>query len=396
MEKDDNTSSGEVYACLSMDDLISGGDSSYSWEELQKIEKRRRTILKRVDNPFWRILGFWDGTCLKVMVKDALMWATLGLYVAVRICSHTGHPPSYLMDLGSSNIDIIGGFLSFFLVLFVNQSNARFNSMFHQSMSCTACIEDVAGVVAAYFPKANAHRIVRYLNAAHAAAYVGLSPATYTEKNFFKELNNTHSLLTDREMSRMSEIGLENGGGCYRELLMWCIREVQIMQDEKVIDARMSGEIRSSIQKFRSTFASLYHDKDQPCHFFYIHFLSLLTAFYLPLFAIATAYGVGMDEGGDIHWVPECLSGLIVFLQAVFVIGLRLLGQVMVDPYGDDVEVSWISARCLCISGMNLTPSFFQISLGPECLALHSRYVDSQQPTSRRPMARGTRRANGR
>lgn len=29
---------------------------------------------------------------------------------------------------------------------------------------------------------------------------------------------------------------------------------------------------------------------------------------------------------------------MIVFLQVVFVIGLRLLGKVMMDPYGDDVE----------------------------------------------------------
>ena len=63
----------------------------------------------------------------------------------------------------------------------------------------------------------------------------------------------------------------------------------------------------------------------------------LLTAFYLPLFAVATAYGVGAG-GESINWTTEALSAMIVFLQAVFVIGLRLLGQVMVDPYGDDVE----------------------------------------------------------
>lgn len=128
----------------------------------------------------------------------------------------------------------------------------------------------------------------------------------------------------------MTEIGMEHGGACYRELLMWCIREVQVMQEAKIIDARMSGEMRSTIQKFRATFGSLFDDKDQPVHFFYVHFLSLLTAFYLPLFATATAYAVGMDEDRVIHWLPECISGLIVFLQAIFVDWTTTLGTIHV------------------------------------------------------------------
>ena len=31
-------------------------------------------------------------------------------------------------------------------------------------------------------------------------------------------------------------------------------------------------------------------------------------------------------------------SGLIVMLQAIFVIGLRMLGQKLIDPFGDDLE----------------------------------------------------------
>lgn len=73
-------------------------------------------------------------------------------------------------------------------------------------------------------------------------------------------------------------------------------------------------------------------------HFFYIHLIAVLTAFYLPLFAVETAVGVGAGEDGNVSWTTEVLSAMIVFVQAVFVIGLRLLGNVMMDPYGDDVE----------------------------------------------------------
>lgn len=34
----------------------------------------------------------------------------------------------------------------------------------------------------------------------------------------------------------------------------------------------------------------------------------------------------------------DLLNGVIVFLQCIFVVGLRSLGTKMIDPYGDDLE----------------------------------------------------------
>ena len=34
----------------------------------------------------------------------------------------------------------------------------------------------------------------------------------------------------------------------------------------------------------------------------------------------------------------DCLSGVIVLVQCIFVIGLRTLGTNMIDPYGEDLE----------------------------------------------------------
>ena len=71
-------------------------------------------------------------------------------------------------------------------------------------------------------------------------------------------------------------------------------------------------------------------------HFFYIHFLVLLSALYLPLFAIDTAYAAGWGE--ETYIGLDVLNGVIVFLQCIFVVGLRSLGSKMIDPYGDDLE----------------------------------------------------------
>jgi predicted membrane chloride channel (bestrophin family) len=41
--------------------------------------------------------------------------------------------------------------------------------------------------------------------------------------------------------------------------------------------------------------------------------------------------------GDTVHWTADVIGGLIVVLQSIFVLGLRILGQKMNDPYGDDL-----------------------------------------------------------
>lgn len=42
--------------------------------------------------------------------------------------------------------------------------------------------------------------------------------------------------------------------------------------------------------------------------------------------------------GDEVHWSSDLLSGLVVLVQSIFVVGLRLLGQRLLDPYGSDLE----------------------------------------------------------
>jgi len=60
-----------------------------------------------------------------------------------------------------------------------------------------------------------------------------------------------------------------------------------------------------------------------------------LSALYLPLFAISGAYNAG--TGRDVYWTADVVAGLVVVLQSIFVCGIRILGQKMSDPYGDDL-----------------------------------------------------------
>lgn len=337
----------------------------YTWQDLKLIENRRREILLRVDKPFWRILRYWEGTCLRVLARDYLVWGCLLIYGVIRMQAHMNHLPGYIRALGNANVDVVGGFLSFFLVLFCNQSNARFFEQYKCSMECTRRLYDLATLATTGLPLPNALRMVRFMNAAHCAGYIGLSD-TYTKQNLFDALNPSYKMLTKQELTRIEALDMNDGSEAFRELTTWVLKEIVKAQNDGLIEGRFAGEMRDKVLNFRAAMESVYDYHDQPIHvrissyycylgksktkesaysrtltlttlqFYYIHFLSLLTAIYLPLFAISTAYSAGV--GDEVHWSSDVLSGLVVLVQSIFVVGLRLLGQRLLDPYGSDLE----------------------------------------------------------
>ena len=312
----------------------------YTWPELVHLETRRREILQRSELPYLRILTFVEGTCLGALYNDPLLWITVGIFVTIRSqVWWFGALPAFAREIGSLNIDIIGGFLSFFLVFFVNQSQSRFQEMFKESMNCIKRIYDVSSTVATAFPKPQALRILRYMNAAHAIGYAGLSPTHYSRGHFFGTVNNMYSLLTDQELETINEMHTApaiGGPDAFHELVEWCMMDVDLAYKNKLIEVKDFAALREKIMAFRGSMNTLYEYSDQPILFFYIHFLCLLSALYLPLFAVSNAYKAG--SGDERHWSADVLSGLIVLVQAFFVIGLRMLGRKMVEPFGDDLE----------------------------------------------------------
>eukprot|EP00585_Thalassiosira_rotula_P012344 CAMPEP_0196131568 /NCGR_PEP_ID=MMETSP0910-20130528/1519_1 /TAXON_ID=49265 /ORGANISM="Thalassiosira rotula, Strain GSO102" /LENGTH=417 /DNA_ID=CAMNT_0041391047 /DNA_START=96 /DNA_END=1349 /DNA_ORIENTATION=+ len=352
-----------------------------TFEELQSIEKGRREILLRAELPFWRILLFWSGTCLKEISTDILVWFTLAVYTAIRIYANSvDYVPSSVSLLEDSNIDILGGFLSFFLVLFVNQTNGRFLVMYGFSKACSGRIQDVAGLARAELPSEVGEKIVRYLNAAQIAGYVGLNGigqgSPYSKAFFFDVYNAEHDLLSPREMAMIERHDMDHSGSCMKELCTWCQIEVAQARKAGYVGTFEAQRMQDRILEFRAAMDGMYDYTDQPPHFFYIHFLDLLSALYLPLFAVNTACASG--------WGQECfvgldvLNGTIVLLQCIFVAGLRALGTKMIDPYGDDPEdlsvILYIESTLEnCDIIMDSKLGIAETKLPPTYKVLHSR-----------------------
>jgi len=313
-----------------------------NFEELKSIERNRRSILLRAELPYWRILLFWSGTCLKQISTDLLIWISISIYIGIRIYAHSIDyaPKSVELLVQSTNIGVLGGFLSFFLVIFVNQTNGRYLEMYAFSKACSGRIQDIAGLAKTQLPAEMGEKLVRHFNAAHISGYVGLNAigmgSPYSKTHFFDVYNDKHKLLTPAEMKTLHHHDMDNSGLFMKEMCTWCQQDIAQARLAGYLDSYEAKFMHDRILAFRAAMDGMYDYTDQPPHFFYIHFLVLLSALYLPLFAVGTAYAAGW--GDETHIGLDGLNGIIVFLQCIFVVGLRKLGTILIDPYGHDAE----------------------------------------------------------
>lgn len=72
--------------------------------------------------PAWKIILYKSGTCINGLLLDPIIHITIWIYIAIRIYARLADEVAQGFEfLEKSNIGVLGGFLSFFLVLFVNQ-----------------------------------------------------------------------------------------------------------------------------------------------------------------------------------------------------------------------------------------------------------------------------------
>lgn len=163
-----------------------------TYKDLKSVEKERRDVLKE-DKKFigWHFLYAFQGTVLPGVLSTGMFWIAMFCYLAIRNAR-----VQYLADvpvLQVAAIAIIGGFMSFFLTLFVNQNYTRFYTMYTNSMTIESKI-NLMLICRNHMSTEDVWRFMRYINTAHMLGYVGLSP-TYTVDNFVHPINEEQNLL---------------------------------------------------------------------------------------------------------------------------------------------------------------------------------------------------------
>ena len=230
-------SKGRFKAAAKAVSAILPNQEDYRWEELQRLEKKRRAILVRVEEPTWKVLTHWDGTVLRILCTNPLLYITMAIFVVFRIGARE---VTFLGETTGDSMTVLGGFLSFFLVFYVNQNHKRFFGLYNDSMACKGRIFDVASLAVTTLPYAQAYRLVRYMNAAHAAGYVGLSEI-YPSGSYFDRIDADLGLLTQEERQRLNDINLDMGGSCNREIIVWCMNEIQTARVRSTLRRRTAN-----------------------------------------------------------------------------------------------------------------------------------------------------------
>jgi hypothetical protein len=313
----------------------------HTYEELQAIEITRRGVLDKGLNPFYKILlSDIRGTIFHYLLIDPLFWVTILSFLLVRILDGYQDIPFFSEDVvlpAGTGIDIIGAFLSFLLVFFVTQVSANFAATYALSMKVKGSIVSIATIAATAMPKETSLRLVRHLNAAHLVGYAGLSE-TYSKANFFDGFNKDMKLIAGFELNRINELDMDKpGGDAVWEILAWAMKDVQDATSAGIIESRVASQLRELILEFHGAMSVLYNDIDQPpISFFHFHLLTLLCCIYLPIFAISHAYLSNTADGR--FRLSDAFGFLVVVLQACFVVGLRKLALVNMDPFGHDIE----------------------------------------------------------
>lgn len=141
-------------------------DNEHTWKELLKIEKKRREILKRSNLPMHKMLLYWRGTVLSALSKDPIFYLIMGIYVWTRLMSrYSDQVPEFVATLGGAPVEVVGGFLSFFLIFYVNTAYKRFDDLYRSSMACEGRIYGAAALARSSLPRAQGLRLIRYMNA---------------------------------------------------------------------------------------------------------------------------------------------------------------------------------------------------------------------------------------
>lgn len=305
------------------------------FQELERLESVRRELLFRTrqTNSFI-IMSTYYGTVFQSTIKSVQLWFSLLLYITLRILHRTevvdirSFPPADLTYTA-----VMGSFLSFFLVFFASESYSRYKIQYDISMRCQSDIFDIVTRVRMCVPFNVSMAVTRYLNTAHTLAYCGVS-ATYNSKNLFLPINSIYKLLTDEELERVLDIGIDPTGTAYREVLAWTCEVLRDQVVQSVVSERIAENTIKIILNLRKELTRLYEYADQPIPFFYLHLVFFISLLYIPVFAYTVA--VAVQDSVSQEDAVEIVGLLVIFMNGLFILGIRESGYQFADPYGSD------------------------------------------------------------
>lgn len=289
---------------------------------LMSIQRNNKNTIK--------LILFWNDTVLRQAVITFDFWMVIVLYGLIR-----WYMILYNLTAFSSIgvVSAIATFINFLLVFFNSKVNERANMFNDNASELKGRVFEISLLAGSSLSEANALRLFRYINVAHALVYMGASPNIYGYENLLKPLNQAYQLLDTEELQRLELIGFE-GQYAIGEVLVWMITLIKQEQSSQKINESVAGVFLNQFLQFRKSYGGIFKLEEGPIPFIYLQFLYISTVIYLPLFSICSA----ISFPGSLLWYHEFLITTVVILNAFFIIGIRHVAQVLEEPLGTDDE----------------------------------------------------------
>lgn len=300
-----------------------------SYDDLLRIEKRRGKFIPRsyLGNLF--VLMSWRHTVLRYLIFDFQFWCTIVIYVIVRVYFSQ-------LELPLTALGIIVGFISFLLTFYLNSVVARYFQFYNACMGCLGAIFEICWLTRCILPEEVALKIVKYVNVAHVLGYVELDPTTYNFANMLEPLNEKYEYIDDADMTKLRFMRVDGSGAFHREAINWAVDVVQGQVKAGILSDIRAVQVFEKLFNLRSSIGTLFVMRDVPMPFVYVHFLYLLSAIYMPLFAVLVANNFPYDPA------VEVVGAVCVLLNCAFIIGLRDICYRLAKPFGlrdEDMQV---------------------------------------------------------
>ena len=169
---------------------------------------------------------------------------------------------------GIPGLGTLGGFLSFFLSIFLAQAYGRYFEQYLFTIKPMASIFNLSLLLHSMFPptttsgsvsssvsdghqhdakqmkkNGDALRITRYALAAYVIGYCYCS-TTYKMENLFEPINTEWNLLNEVELNRVNVINANVGGGAFREVVGWALLLVdEHLKNNKIVFSKITSKI---------------------------------------------------------------------------------------------------------------------------------------------------------
>ena len=189
------------------------------------------------------------------------------------------------------------------------------------------------------------HRLWRYLNMLHIAAYCGLTDEL-TERNFFLPVCEKYGLLGQgdvrrEELEAVDRMQIDESGNracCLFEVWAFEVVRGEALRSAKgmgalspPIHARLMNELNNVSVSIKRLFAYRY----QVLPYIYTHLVSLSCALFL--FRTVFLMGMGFDADASVAF-GLVLPAIEVFAMIIATFGLIEVGETILDPFGNDPE----------------------------------------------------------